>query len=60
MLTQLSVIDKVDNNMWRIFSTIDGGEEIYSRALATAIKMCILDQQGIPYDILTIEKDREV
>lgn len=54
MLAQLSAIDSVDENMWKIFaSTI--GEEAYSEVLAAAIKMSILEQQGFPCDILSIE-----
>lgn len=54
MLSQLAVIDSVDENMWKIFaSTI--GEDAYSEALALAIRMSMLERSGIPCDILSIE-----
>ena len=54
MLSQLSAIDRVDENMWKIFAS-SIGEDAYAEVVALAIKMSILEEQGIPCDILSIE-----
>ena len=54
MIFQLGVIDALDDNQWKIMSATLG-EDAYSQIQAAAIRMYLLDQQGIPYDILTIE-----
>lgn len=54
MLKQFEVIDKVDANQWRVFSSLVGSD-LYSYGIALAIKMYILEQRGVPVDILTIE-----
>ena len=57
MIFQFDVIDKVDENQWKIFSTLFG-EDNYSQGLALALKMYLLEQQGISCDILTIEDSK--
>ena len=54
MLTQLDVIDKVEDNQYKIMAYLIG-EDAYSRVLALSIKMYLLERQGIPCDVLTIE-----
>ena len=54
MLKQFEVIDKVDANQWRVFSSLVGSD-LYSYGIALAIKMYILEQRGVPIDILTVE-----
>lgn len=54
MLLQFDTIDHIDQNQWRLFSEILG-EDLYSQIIALSIKMYILEQQGIPCDILSIE-----
>lgn len=54
MLKQFEVIDKVDANQWRVFSSLVGSD-LYSYGIALAIKMYILEQRGVPVDILTVE-----
>lgn len=47
MIRQLTLIDKIDENLWKIFaSTV--GEDVYPKALAMAIQMYVLEQQGFP------------
>lgn len=58
MLKQFDVIDRVDANQWRIFSSLIGSD-MYSYGIAMAIKMYILEQQGIPVDIVSIVKSPE-
>ena len=55
MLYQFEVIDRIDENQWKLLSSIIG-EEAYSRVLALAIKMYLLERQGISCDLLTIEE----
>ena len=50
MMFQLEVIDGVDANLWKIFSNTIG-EEAYSEALTLALKMYVLERQGIDCDI---------
>ena len=54
MLKKFEVIDKVDANQWRVFSSLVGSD-LYSYGIALAIKMYILEQRGVPVDILTVE-----
>lgn len=54
MITQLSVIDKVDENQFLILSHMIG-EDNAAYVLSLAIKMYWLEQQGIPCDLLSIE-----
>ena len=56
MIFQFGVIDKLDENQWKIMSATLG-ENTYSIIQATAIKMYLLEQQGIPCEILTIESN---
>ena len=58
MLKQLDVIDKVDANQWKIFSSLVGSD-IYSYGIAMAIKMFIMEQQGIPVDIVAVEMPKD-
>ena len=55
MLYQFEVIDRIDENQWKLLSSIIG-EEAYSRVLALAMKMYLLERQGISCDLLTIEE----
>ena len=52
MINLYGVIDQVDENQWKIFSSVLG-EEKYVEGLALAIKMYILEQQGISCDIVS-------
>ena len=52
MINLYGVIDQVDENQWKIFSSVMG-EEKYVEGLALAIKMYILEQQGISCDIVS-------
>lgn len=54
MIVQLDVIDKVEENQYKILSSVIG-EDASSRILALAIKMYWLERQGIDCDLLTIE-----
>lgn len=54
MIRQLTLIDKIDENLWKIFASTCG-EDVYPKALAAAIQMYLLEQQGISCDILTYE-----
>lgn len=57
MIFQYDVIDKVDENQCKIFSSIIG-QDAYLEGIALAIKMYILEQQGVSCDIISlIEKD---
>lgn len=58
MLKQLDVIDKVDANQWKIFSSLVGSD-LYSYGIAMAIKMFIMEQQGVPVDVVTIEMPKD-
>lgn len=54
MIVQFGVIDKVDANQCQIISSMIGSDN-YTKAMALAIKMYILERQGIPYDFLSVE-----
>lgn len=58
MLGQFSMIDVVDRNKWKVFSSIMG-EDACAHSIALAIKLSILEQQGINCDILTIENNMD-
>ena len=53
MINQFYVIDKVDINQWKIFSTLIG-PDLYMQCQALAIKMYILEQQGVDLNFLSI------
>ena len=55
MIFQYGVIDKIDENQCRIFSTMIGSDN-YSRVLAMAIKMYLLEQQGQEVDVISLER----
>ena len=52
MIFQYEVIDKVDENQWKIFSSLIGSENYY-KGIALAIKMYLLEQEGIDFDIIS-------
>ena len=52
MINLYGVIDQVDENQWKIFSSVLG-EEKYIEGLALAVKMYILEKQGISCDIVS-------
>ena len=54
MIRQLTLIDKIDANLLRIFAATMG-EDVYPKALAMAIQMYLIEQQGISCDLLTYE-----
>lgn len=56
MISQLEVIDGVDENLWKIFSNTIG-EDVYSEALMLAVKMYMLERQGIPCRVVPQEDD---
>lgn len=53
MLRQFEVIDAVDSLQWEVFSSMIG-PDAYAEGLATAIKMYILKQKGIPYNLVSV------
>lgn len=56
MINLYSAIDHIDQNQWRIFSSIMGEEE-YLSAIALSIKMYILESQGLSCNVVTYERD---
>lgn len=58
MLYQFDTIDKIDENQWKLFSDLIG-QEAYAEVIAASIKMYMLDLEGIPYDILSVERRRD-
>ena len=57
MIYQYGIIDKVDENQMRVFSSMIG-ENTYLQGVALAIKMLVLENQGISTDIVAIyDKD---
>lgn len=52
MILQYKVIDEVDENQFRVFSSLIGADN-YIKGQALAIKMYILDKEGIPYDVVS-------
>ena len=56
MLTQLSVIDGVDKNQCQILSSMVG-EDTYMQVISLAIKMYLLERQGVDFDIIPFEEE---
>lgn len=56
MIFQFGVIDKVDENQYKVFSSLIGSDN-YLRGMASAIKMYLLEQQGVSFDIISSETD---
>lgn len=56
MISLYNMIDKMDENQWKIFSSVMG-EDAYAQGIALALKMSILEMQGVSYDILTCEQN---
>lgn len=56
MLKQFDVIDGVDAKQWELFSSLIG-TDAYVRILTLSIKMYMLEQQGIPYDLISVEDE---
>jgi len=54
MLRQFKVIDGVDEKKWQLFSSLIG-TEAYIKILSLSVKLYLLDQQGIRYDVITCE-----
>ena len=55
MIRQFSAIDQVEQNQCKIFSSLIGSEN-YIKGMALAIKMYVLEQQGIPCDVISVEE----
>jgi len=55
MIHQFEVIDHVESNQCRIFSSLIGSDN-YVKGMALAIKMYMLEQQGVPCDIISVEE----
>lgn len=56
MISQFDVIDHVDDNQYKIFTSMIG-EEAYLGAIALSLKMLLLEEQGYSTDIITYERD---
>lgn len=56
MVFQFGVIDKVDANQGKILSSMVGTDN-YLKVMALAIKMYLLEKQGIPCDIISLEEE---
>jgi len=56
MVFHYGVIDKIDENQWKIFSSVIG-EDVYLQGIALAIKMYILESQGLSCDVISYEGD---
>ena len=56
MIFQFGVIDQVEENQWKIFSSMIG-PEAYLEAQALAIKMYILKQQGVDCSVISISDE---
>ena len=54
MIYHYGVIDQIDANQWKIFSSLIGEDE-YFKGIALAIKMYILESQGVECDIVSCE-----
>lgn len=59
MIWQFDAIDHVDENKWKIFSSLIG-QDTYLRGQMLAVKMYVLDQQGIPYDMVAMTDDSDI
>ncbi len=53
MICQFEVIDKIEENQWEIFSSMIG-PDAYIEAQSLAIKMYILEQQGVDCSVITV------
>ena len=49
MIAQFEVIDKIDYNQFKIFSSIIGSDN-YTKVLTLAVKLYLLEEQG--YDLI--------
>lgn len=58
MIHLYGVIDEIDMNQWKVFSTILG-DDAYTKGVALAIKMYLLEQQGISCDVISYTKENE-
>lgn len=58
MLKQFDVVDGVTNTQTKILTHMLG-EDKYLSIIALSIKLYLLELQGIPYDIVTIERGLE-
>ena len=58
MIIQFDAIDQVDENKWQVFSTMIG-EDNYLKGQAIAIKMYIMEKQGIPYSLIPDSRDMD-
>lgn len=56
MIKQFEVIDDVEANQYRIFSSMIGSEN-YLKGMALAIKMYMLQRQGVYMDIIDLSED---
>lgn len=54
MIFQFGVIDKIDENQYKVFSSLIGSDN-YLRGMASAIKMYLLEKQGVSFDIISQE-----
>jgi len=53
MIKQFGVIDQVDANQYKIFSQLLG-EDTYSSGIALAIRMYLLESQGITCELVDV------
>ena len=53
MIRQFEVIDQVEENQYIVFSSMIGSDA-YLEAMALAIKMYVLEQQGISCDVISV------
>ena len=56
MIVQFDAIDHIDKNQCRILSSMVGTDN-YLKAMALAIKMFLLEKQGIPFDVISFEEE---
>ena len=52
MINLYDAIDHIDANQWKIFTSVMSEEE-YLEGIALAIKMYILEQQGMSCDVIS-------
>lgn len=53
MIRQYELIDQIDENQCKIFSSMLG-TDAYIKGVALAIKLCILERQGIAVDVVAV------
>ena len=58
MVFQFGVIDKIDANQGRILSSLVGTDK-YLKVITLAIKMYLLEKQGLPCDIISFEEETD-